>query len=114
MAMGKETENIGVIVVDVQGDFTKFKNGYLAVEGTDEAFVKSVEENTKKLKTAQSMPPRTGIPRIMPLSLPTIKGKRPLMSLSFTERIRSSGPLTAFRKLLEQRSCWITNYSKPW
>jgi nicotinamidase/pyrazinamidase len=51
-AMVKETEKIGVIIVDVQGDFTKFKNGSLAVEGTDEAYVKVVEENTKKLKTA--------------------------------------------------------------
>src|SRR4030042_2443022 len=49
--MAKDIEKIGIIVVDVQGDFTKFKNGSLAVEGTDEAFVKSVEENTKKLKT---------------------------------------------------------------
>jgi nicotinamidase/pyrazinamidase len=48
----REVEKIGVIVVDVQGDFTKFKNGSLAVEGTGEAFVKSVEENTMKLKTA--------------------------------------------------------------
>ncbi len=46
------TEKIGVIVVDVQGDFTKFKNGSLAVEGTDEAYVKTVEENTKKLKSS--------------------------------------------------------------
>ena len=51
-AMAKETAKIGVIVVDIQGDFTKFKNGSLAVEGTDEAYVKAVEENTKKLKTA--------------------------------------------------------------
>jgi nicotinamidase/pyrazinamidase len=51
-AMAKETAKIGVIVVDVQGDFTKFKNGSLAVEGTDEAYVKAVEENTKKLKAA--------------------------------------------------------------
>ncbi len=51
-AMAKETEKIGVIVVDVQGDFTKFKNGSLAVEGTDEAYIKTVEENTKKLKAA--------------------------------------------------------------
>jgi len=50
--MVKETENIGVIVVDVQGDFTKFKNGSLAVEGTDEAYIKAVDENTKKLKAA--------------------------------------------------------------
>ncbi len=51
-AMAKETAKIGVIVVDIQGDFTKFKNGSLAVEGTDEAYIKAVEENTKKLKTA--------------------------------------------------------------
>jgi len=50
--MAKETEKIGVIVVDVQGDFTKFKSGSLAVEGTDEAYIKTVEENTKKLKAA--------------------------------------------------------------
>jgi len=48
--MAKGTSEIGVIVVDVQGDFTKFKNGSLAVEGTDEAYIKAVEENTKKLK----------------------------------------------------------------
>lgn len=51
-AMAKETVSIGVIVVDIQGDFTKSKNGSLAVEGTDEAYIKAVEENTKKLKTA--------------------------------------------------------------
>ncbi len=51
-AMAKQTEKIGVIVVDVQGDFTKFKNGSLAVEGTDEAYIKTVEESTKKLKAA--------------------------------------------------------------
>ena len=52
MAMAKEETKIGIIVVDVQGDFTKWKNGSLAVEGTDEAYVKTVEENTKKLKEA--------------------------------------------------------------
>jgi len=50
--MTQETMKIGVIVVDVQGDFTTFKNGSLAVERTDEAYLKSVEENTKKLKAA--------------------------------------------------------------
>ncbi|MDH4220950.1 MAG: bifunctional nicotinamidase/pyrazinamidase [Candidatus Aminicenantes bacterium] len=50
--MVREEEKIGVIVVDVQGDFTKFKNGSLAVEGTDEVYIKAVEENTKKLKAA--------------------------------------------------------------
>ena len=40
---------IGAIVVDMQGDFTKMKNGSLAVAGTDEAFVKKVEDATKRL-----------------------------------------------------------------
>ena len=40
---------IGVIVVDLQGDFTTYKNGSLAVEGTDEAFVKKVEKATQEL-----------------------------------------------------------------
>jgi nicotinamidase/pyrazinamidase len=52
MAMTQEKAKIGVIVVDVQGDFTKLKKGSLAVEGTDEAYIKAVEENTKKLKEA--------------------------------------------------------------
>jgi nicotinamidase/pyrazinamidase len=50
--MTKESGKIGVVVVDVQGDFTKFKNGSLAVEGTDETYIKTVEEDTKKLKKA--------------------------------------------------------------
>ncbi|OGP73343.1 MAG: amidase [Deltaproteobacteria bacterium RBG_16_49_23] len=50
--MAKESVKIGVIVVDIQGDFTKLKNGSLAVEGTDEAYIKAVEENTRKLKAA--------------------------------------------------------------
>ena len=52
MAMAAEATKIGIIVVDVQGDFTKLKNGSLAVGGTDEAYIKAVEENTKKLKEA--------------------------------------------------------------
>jgi len=50
--MAAEKEKIGVNVVDIQGDFTKLKNGSLAVDGTDEAYIKAVEENTKKLKEA--------------------------------------------------------------
>jgi len=50
--MAKETGKIGVNVVDIQGDFTKLKNGSLAVDGTNEAYIKAVEENTKKLKDA--------------------------------------------------------------
>ncbi|MGZ3569375.1 MAG: bifunctional nicotinamidase/pyrazinamidase [Thermodesulfobacteriota bacterium] len=52
MAMAAEATKIGVIVVDVQADFTKLKNGSLAVDGTDEAYIKAVEESTKKLKEA--------------------------------------------------------------
>jgi nicotinamidase/pyrazinamidase len=50
MAMAQEKAKIGVIVVDIQGDFTKLKNGSLAVDGTDETYIKTAEENTKKLK----------------------------------------------------------------
>ena len=50
MAMAAEKVKIGVNVVDIQGDFTKLKNGSLAVDGTDEAYIKAVEESTKKLK----------------------------------------------------------------
>ena len=52
MAMAKDATEIGVIVVDIQGDFTKLKNGSLAVDGTDEAYRKAAEENTKRLKDA--------------------------------------------------------------
>ena len=50
--MAKDAPKIGVIVVDIQGDFTKLKNGSLAVDGTDEIYIKAVEENTKRLKDA--------------------------------------------------------------
>jgi len=50
--MAEETGRIGVNVVDIQGDFTRLKNGSLAVDGTDEAYIKAVEESTKKLKEA--------------------------------------------------------------
>jgi len=43
-------EKIGVIVVDMQGDFTTWKNGSLAVDGTDQAFVAKVEKTTVMLK----------------------------------------------------------------
>jgi nicotinamidase/pyrazinamidase len=39
----------GVIVVDVQGDFTKLKNGSLACGGTDKAYVDQVDEATRAL-----------------------------------------------------------------
>lgn len=48
MVFGKDA--VGVIVVDVQGDFTKLKNGSLAVNGTDQAFVDKVRKATEDLK----------------------------------------------------------------
>lgn len=45
------TDQIGVIVVDIQADFTKFRNGSLAVEGTDEGYIRLVEDQTRRLKT---------------------------------------------------------------
>lgn len=42
-------QNIGVIVVDMQGDFTTWKKGSLAVEGTDKAFVDKVQKVTEAL-----------------------------------------------------------------
>lgn len=43
-------DKIGVIAVDVQGDFTTLKNGSLAVKGTDKAFVDKVQQATEALK----------------------------------------------------------------
>ena len=43
-------EKVGVIVVDMQGDFTTYKKGSLAVDGTDQAFVAKVEKTTVMLK----------------------------------------------------------------
>ncbi|MBI5581240.1 MAG: isochorismatase family protein [Deltaproteobacteria bacterium] len=41
---------MGVIVVDVQGDFTTWKKGALAVEGTDAAFIEKLRKATGALK----------------------------------------------------------------
>jgi nicotinamidase/pyrazinamidase len=43
-------EKTGVIVVDMQGDFTTWKKGTLAVNGADEAYVKKVAEATVLFK----------------------------------------------------------------
>jgi nicotinamidase/pyrazinamidase len=40
----------GVIVVDLQGDFTTWKKGALAVEGTDRAYVEQVRQATESLR----------------------------------------------------------------
>ncbi|RLA94487.1 MAG: bifunctional nicotinamidase/pyrazinamidase [Deltaproteobacteria bacterium] len=41
-----------VIVIDIQGDFTEFKNGPLSVKGTDQAFINQVQTATRMLKSA--------------------------------------------------------------
>ena len=41
-------ENTGVIVVDVQADFTELKSGSLAVPGTDAQFIEAVQRSTQK------------------------------------------------------------------
>src|SRR5512139_3594991 len=51
-AAAKKAMDMAIIVVDLQGDFTKAKKGSLAVEGTDDAYVKSVADATAKLKAA--------------------------------------------------------------
>jgi len=43
-------KTMGVIVVDVQGDFTTWKKGALAVEGTDAAFIETLRKATETLK----------------------------------------------------------------
>ncbi len=41
------TENTGVIVVDLQADFTELKSGSLAVAGTDTQYLDAVEKATR-------------------------------------------------------------------
>ncbi|OPY77841.1 MAG: nicotinamidase/pyrazinamidase [Syntrophorhabdus sp. PtaU1.Bin153] len=43
-------EKIGVVVTDIQGDFTTWKKGTLAAPGTDEAFIKRIETATLLLR----------------------------------------------------------------
>jgi nicotinamidase/pyrazinamidase len=42
--------DLGIILVDLQGDFTTWKKGPLAVKGTEKAYVDTVEEITKRFK----------------------------------------------------------------
>ena len=50
MFEGAVMKTTGVIVVDVQGDFTTWKSGALAVEGTDAAFIEKLRNATESLK----------------------------------------------------------------
>jgi nicotinamidase/pyrazinamidase len=49
IVLGQQTT--GVIVVDMQGDFTTYKDGSLAVAGTDKAFVDKVQKATEELSS---------------------------------------------------------------
>lgn len=42
------SENTGVIVVDVQADFTELKSGSLAVPGTDAGYINTVKRSTHR------------------------------------------------------------------
>ena len=44
----KSIENTGVIVVDLQADFTELKSGALAVPGTDDQYIDDVEKATRR------------------------------------------------------------------
>lgn len=48
-------DKTGIIVVDVQGDFTTWKDGSLAVPQTSKRFVTKVEDATRLLKTSGYM-----------------------------------------------------------
>jgi nicotinamidase/pyrazinamidase len=51
VTMAKElisAENTGVIVVDVQADFTELKSGSLAVPGTDVQYISTVQRSTQR------------------------------------------------------------------
>jgi len=50
MQSDNSQHGIGVIVVDLQGDFTTWKDGSLAVNGTDSVFVDKVQKATEHLK----------------------------------------------------------------
>ena len=41
-------ENIGIIVVDVQADFTELKSGSLAIPGTDAQYIDAVQRSTQQ------------------------------------------------------------------
>jgi len=49
-SMASAISKVGVIVVDLQGDFTTFKNGSLAVGGTDQEYLIKVTAATKALR----------------------------------------------------------------
>ena len=115
MVMAKETEKIGVNVVDIQADFTTLKNGSLAVDGTDEAYVKTVEKTVERLKEAgfpiyarQDWHPASHISFFT-----RHPGKKAFDVIKLRGGTRSSGRPIVFKILPEQRSCSIRSCLKP-
>ncbi|MCD4721387.1 MAG: bifunctional nicotinamidase/pyrazinamidase [Desulfobacula sp.] len=51
MTIPLDRNQTGVIVVDIQGDFTLFKHGSLAVQQTDQSYIDKVVAATKQLKS---------------------------------------------------------------
>jgi nicotinamidase/pyrazinamidase len=43
-------QKVGILVVDIQGDFTTLKNGALAVAGTDQAYLDRVRQASEALR----------------------------------------------------------------
>ncbi len=50
MKINEEIKSTGIIVVDVQGDFTTAKNGTLAVNNSDKTYIEKIGNITKFLK----------------------------------------------------------------
>ena len=69
-------EKWGVIVTDIQGDFTEWKNGSLAVPGTGEAFVRAAgdADTGSRMRVFSFSGLRTGIRRTTSPSQRTTRG----------------------------------------
>ncbi len=113
------TENTGIIVVDVQADFTELKSGSLAVPGTDAAYISTVQRSTRQFSqqglhiyfTQDWHPPNhvsffTNNPGTEPLQVKEIDGRPQVMwpphcvqnSSGAEILITSDGPSQTVRK----------------
>ena len=113
------TENTGVIVVDVQADFTELKSGSLAVPGTNADYIRAVQRSTRQFSrqgmriyfTQDWHPPEhvsffTNNPGTEPLQVKEIDGRPQVMwpphcvqnSPGAEILITSDGPCRTVRK----------------
>ena len=87
------SKDTGIIVVDLQADFTELKSGELAVAGTDAKYIDAVEKETRQfLEKGQPVCP-----------FPSTRGHDPLstahrghVGLLFSSGSKKAGPGTAF------------------